>query len=195
MEERKLGKTEMDFNEARDKAELMAAYLCLKFSWMKSFRFKGDVGFRANRKKESLRKKEAAGEEISFGLNMILTYEDEEGNIRETDIVLKHKERPFYEIVFTALAKKPTTADLVKQWKDTWLILYSGGTPVNPKAILVTKLGEFPEQCFVKVNEQKVKRGRFRMAFGKWAKWSPAKQVNIFGEGIDKEFEKIRRNK
>ena len=187
------GKTETDFLQARDKCLQMAEALKKKFDWIIDFRFKGDPNFYASRKKAKMRELEEAGEEISFGLNMVLTYRDKDDIVKETDIVLRHKEKPFYDFYFKAIAENPTVDDLVNQWKNTWFILYSGGTVEEPKAVVVTKFTELHKQCFVSA-ESKDHRGRFRISFAKWIKWVPFQQVNIFGESSDLLFERIRKD-
>ena len=187
-----IGKTQADFEGAKNRCFQMAEALKRKFDWILSIRFKGDSSFHASRKKAKMRGLEEAGEEISFGLNMVLTYKDENDIIREIDVVLRHKEKPFYDFYFKAIAANPTVDDLINQWKDTWFILYSGGTVEEPKAVVVTKFTELHKQCFVSA-ESKGHRGRFKISFAQWVKWVPFKQVNIFGESSDILFERIRK--
>jgi len=187
------GVIEKDFLKAKEITERVTASLLKKYPWMKSFRFMGDISYRPSRRKEYIKAAVDRGEEVSFGLNMELTYLDLKGKKRTTEVIVKYKDHPFYDINFKTYTNNPTTDDLIRQFKDTWIILASGGTPEEPTAFLVTKLGEYPVQCFVDASS-KGHRNRWKIAFHKYLKWKPVKQVSLFGETIAAEFDKIRRN-
>lgn len=193
--ERKIGKTEKDFLEAKNKTLAIADRLIRKYPWILSFRFKGDSDYHLFRKREDMRKIAEEGEEVSFGLNMIMTYLDEKNKERETEVVLRHKDKPFYNIHFKALADNPTKDDLIKQWKDTWIILFSGGTVETPKAVIVAKFGEYPLECFVNASH-KGHPGRWKLEFTRFLKWIPFGIIDIFGnDPIKEQFEKIRKQR
>lgn len=192
-EERGQGIIEKDFLKAKEITERVTSSLLKKYPWMCKFRFKGDISYRPSRRKEGIKAAVDRGEEVSFGLNMELLYVDQNDDHKVTEVIVKYKDHPFYDISFKTYTNNPTTDDLIKQFKDIWIILASGGTPEEPTAFLVTKLGEYPVQCFVDASS-KGHRNRWKIAFNKYLKWKPVKQVNLFGETIAAEFEKIRRN-
>lgn len=187
------GKTQTDFELAREKSLQMAESLKKKFPWMKDFRFVGDSGFKPGRKKKAMKKLADEGEEVSFGLNMILTYENEKGETEETEVILRHKDKPFYDIHFKSFVDNPKINNLIAQWEDTWIILFSGGTIGDPKAVIVAKFGEYPAECFVDASH-KGHPGRWKLSFAKWLKWVPCNMVDIFGnDPVKEQFEKIRK--
>ncbi len=192
MSERKQGQIEQDFHKAKEITERVIASLQKKYKWMLSFRFKGDISYRPSRRKETIKAAVDRGEEVSFGLNMEMTYLDTQNKERTVDVIVKYKDHPFYDYFFKSYVPEPTIDDLCEQFKNTWIILASGNTPEDPSAFIVTRLGEYPVQCFVDASS-KGHRNRWKLAFNKYLKWRPAKQVSIFGETIHNEFEKIRR--
>jgi len=160
---------------------------------MCKFRFKGDIEYHSSRRKEGIKAAVDRGEEVSFGLNMELLYVDKNNDHKITEVIIKYKDHPFYDISFKSYVNNPTVDDLVEQFKGIWIILASGGDPEEPSAFIVTKLGEYPVQCFVDASA-KGHRGRWKIAFNKYLKWKPVKGTNLFGESITKEFEKIRND-
>jgi hypothetical protein len=193
--EKKRGRFDMDFEKAK-KASLEASEaLKKKFDWILDFRWAGDITFKPGRLKSGVKEQADKGEEVSFGLNMIMTYLDEKKKKKETQIVIRHKAKPFYEYTFKSYVPKPTKEDLVKQMEKIWILLESGGTPAKPKAVILTRLGEYPFEC-IKNAEGKKKghAGQFRIAFAKWAKYTLCDSVDIFGEDpIEALFLKIRK--
>jgi hypothetical protein len=187
------GQIETDFIKAKEITERITAALLKKYKWMKSFRFMGDIEFHPSRRKEGIKAAVDRGEEVSFGLNMELVYLDLNGKECNTEVIVKYKDHPFYDVHFKSYVPNPTPNDLVKQFEDTWIILASGGDPEEPTAFIVTRLGEYPIQCFVDASS-KGHRGRWKIAFNKYLKWKPVKSVSLFGDTIENEFEKIRRN-
>lgn len=191
--ERKLSNTERDFLQAKSNAERMSASLLKRFSWMKSFRWKGDATFHPGRRKESVEREAANGKETSFGLNMELTYLDLNNQEKTAEVIFRFKEKPFYDAAFKSYKKNPTTQDLIDQYKHTWIIFASGGTPEDPKAYIVAKLGDYRDLCFTPQTEHG-RITKYRMSFARWAKWNSANQVDIFGHlSINERFEQIRR--
>jgi len=191
MPERKLGKIEKDFLEAKEITKRTSEGLKEKFDWIEDFRFAGDISFKPNRTKVSIQEATERNEEVSFGLNMIMTYYDIKKIKRETEVVIKYRVSPFYDIMFKSYIKNSVLADVTKQFKNIWIILASGGTPEAPTAFIVTKLGEYPEQCFTSTTNN-----RWKISFNKYLKWKSAKQLSIFGDDmIADEFNKIRKEK
>lgn len=191
-EERGQGVIERDFLKAKEITERVANALMKKYSWMISFRFMGDISYHPSRKKETIKAAVDRGEEVSFGLNMELTYLNQLDQECYTEVIIKYKELPFYDVHFKSYVPNPTSDDLIKQFENTWIILASGNTPEDPSAFIVTRLGEYPVQCFVDASA-KGHRGRWKIAFNKYLKWKPVKAVSLFGETIANEFEKIRK--
>lgn len=149
--------------------------------------------FKGGRRKESVEREIAAGRETSFGLNMELTYLDLKNQEKKCEVIFRFKEKPFHDIFFKSYKKDPTTADLIKQFENTWIILGSGGTPEDPKAYVVAQTKDYSGLCFTPQFD-KGKISKYRIAFGAWAKWVPSKQVDIFGKySIDEIFERIRK--
>jgi hypothetical protein len=188
------GKTGEDYEELVRKSRKQADILLKKFSWLKEFRFAGDVAFKAGRRKTHVKAAADRGEEVSFGANMAVTYLDHKNKEKHTFMVLRYREKPTYHIDFKSWEANPTKQDLINQMKDTWIYLTTGGTLEQPKAAILTKLGEYPEECLRKVNSQD-KAGRFTLSFAKWIKFTPLIKANIFGE--DPEvllFDKLRRS-
>ena len=190
-EERGKGIIEQDFLKAKEITFRVAEGLLRKYRWMKEFRFMGDIEYHPSRRKEGIKAAVDRGEEVSFGLNMELTYLDRNGHPLKTEVIIKYKDHPFYDVSFKSYVNNPSLKDLVEQFRDIWIILASGGDPEEPSAFIVTKLGEYPVQCFVDASA-KGHRGRWKIAFNKYLKWKPVKGINLFGESIAKEFEKIR---
>ena len=191
--ERKLGRTEADFLHARENSERMSQALLKRYSWIKGFRFKGDINFRSSRKKADVERDVAKGKEVSFGLNQEMTYEDFKGNFQKVDVIFRFKELPFYEIYLKSYKRKPTIEDLIEQFKNTWIILGSGNIPEEPKAMIIFKADILPKQCFVPVLEYG-KVVKFKVSFSKWLRWVAGKQADIFGDNLVNEmFKKIRR--
>lgn len=188
------GKTGEDYEELVRKSRIQADQLLKKFDWLKEFRFAGDVSFKAGRRKTHVKAAAERGEEVSFGANMAVTYLDCNNKVRHTYMVLRHRDKPTYHVDFKSWEANPTTQDLIKQMKDTWIYVTTGGTIKQPKAAILTKLGEYPEECIKKINT-KAQTGRFTLSFAKWIKYTPLLKANIFGE--DPEillFEKLRRS-
>jgi len=191
--ERKLGKTEFDFLKAKEVASRAAESLKKKYPWIKDFRFMGDTSFKSNRSKASIKAAVDRGEEVSFGLNMMMTYVDLKGKVRISQVILKFKDHPFYSIVFKSYTEGSTLDDVRKQFENTWVILASGNTPEEPTAYVVAKISDFPAQCFTPIESRSGKE-RWNIMFNKYIKWKPAKQMSIFGDDvINDEFEKIRK--
>ena len=191
-----MGKTfkiEADFLRAKENTQRMGEALKKKYDWIKDFRWKGDISFKPNRSKKSMQTEADAGKEVSFGLDQVMTYIDLKGKEQQTDIIMRFKPTPFYDVYFKAMKENPTSDDLVAQMKDTWIYLASGGTSESPKAIIVTKLGEYPKACFVNAEGTHGHKGRFKIAFNKFIKWRPVTLKTIFGETVDTEFEKMRK--
>jgi hypothetical protein len=191
-EEKKTFRIEEDFLKAKENTIKMGNALKEKFDWIKDFRWRGDISFKPNRSKKSVKQDSDAGKEVSFGLDQIMTYIDENGIEKWSPIIMRFKPTPFYDVYFKAMKENPTPADLIEQMKDVWIYLGSGGTPENPKAIILTKLGEYPIECIVNAEGNKGHKGRFKIAFNKWVKWNATNVPNIFGETSDKLFDKIR---
>ena len=196
MSDKKPFKIEEDFLKAKENAENMSKSLLEKFPWIKSFRFKGDSSFTPGRSKEKIKKKAEAGEEVSFGLNQEMIYIDLKGDEKRVDIIMKYKPKPFYSINLKAMSKNPTVEEFINQMKDTWVYLASGGSPENPKSVLITKIDWFPIQCFKLIVEKDSKfksTGRFRINFGKVISWKSVKSIDLFGKRTaTEEIKKIR---
>ena len=186
-------KIEQDFLRAKENTLKMGEALLKKYDWIKSFRWKGDISFKSNRSKKSVKKEADAGKEVSFGLDQVMTFIDVNGVERTADIIMRYKPTPFYDVYFKAMKENPTPNDLKEQMKDVWIYLASGGSPEAPKAIIVTRLGEYPIQCIKNAEGNKGHKGRFKVAFSKFIAWKPSNMKNLFGETTDSEFEKIRK--
>lgn len=189
--EKKLGKTNQDFLKAKETCEKVAACLKKKHDWILDLRFAGDISFKSNRKKASIKDAAEKGEEVSFGLNMIMTYLDEKGKKKETQVIIRHKPKPFYIVALKSYIPNPTRDDLVKQMENVWIYLLSGGTPEKPKAIALTRLDELPIECLT--DYSKSQKGKFGIHFSKWVKYVPIGR-NILGDDNETElFSKLRK--
>jgi len=188
-----MGRFETDFIHAKKNAEKMSQMLLKKYRWMKSIRFLGDIAFKPNRTKESVDLAQSRGEEISFGLNMELSYIDLLSKEKKAEIIFRFKPKPFYDVYFKPYKKNPTTENLIEQFKDTWVICGSGNMPESPKAFAVFKVSELPTGCFVPCHEHG-KIIKFKIAFAKWVQWNSTGQIiNLFGGNIiDDLFGQIR---
>lgn len=192
LSEKGKGKTAKDFEKTKANTLIIAERLKKRFDWILDFRWAGDITFKEGRRKTDVQAAAERGEEVSFGLNMVMTYLDEKKKKRETQIIMRHKDKPFYSINLKSWVKNPQRSDLVKQMKGVWILLSSGGTIEKPKAIVLTTLGEYKEECLVNA-EAKGQAGRFALQFAKWAKFTLC-STNIFGEDAEaKLFEKIRK--
>jgi len=189
----RLSQTEYDFLQAKDRSERMAQSLMKRFKWIKAIRFKGDVKFHPGRNKASAERDAKLGLEVSFGLNMEMTYLDLKNQEKKCEVIFRFKEKPFHNIFFKSYKKNPTIQDLIDQFKNTWIILASGNIPEDPKAYVVAQTKNYPNLCFTPQYD-KGKIVKYRIAFGSWAKWVPAKQFDIFGNNsVDEIFERIRK--
>ena len=191
-EKKSKGKTGDDFEKLVKNSQIQIESLMKRYPWILSWRWAGDIAFKAGRRKTEIKKKADAGEEVSFGANMIVTYLDEKNKKRETQMLLRHKDKPFYSFNLKSWEAHPTKEDLQKQMKGIWIYLSSGGTIENPKAVVLTTLGEYPIAC-LKHAEAKGQKGRFSLSFSRWIKFT-LRGLDIFGEDAEsKLFEKIKR--
>jgi len=188
-----MGRFETDFLQAKKNAEEMSRTLLKKYSWMEKFRFLGDIAFRPNRTKASVDLARSQGKEVSFGLNMELSYINLLGKEKKAEIIFRFKPKPFYDIYFKPYKKNPTTKNLIEQFKDTWVICGSGNVPEAPKAFAVFKVSKLPTGCFVPCYEHG-KIIKYKIAFQKYSGWNSTGQIiNLFGGNIiDDLFGQIR---
>jgi hypothetical protein len=190
--ETKKGKTNEDFENLVKRSQIQIESLMKRHPWILSWRWAGDITFKAGRRKTEIKKKADKGEEVSFGANMIVTYLDEKNKKRETQMLLRHKDKPFYSFNLKSWEERPNREDLQKQMKGIWIYLSSGGTIEEPKAVVLTTLGEYPVEC-LKNAEAKGQKGRFTLSFAKWIKFT-LRGLNVFGEDAEVELmKKIRR--
>lgn len=190
--EKKLGKTNKDFLQAKETSLIVAENLKKKHKWILDLRFAGDISFRSSRRKSEIKEAADRGEEVSFGLNMVMTYLDKKNKKKETQIIIRHKPKPFYNVYLKSYVENPTAPDLVKQMDGIWIYLLSGGTPDKPKAIALTRLGEYPPECIADASS-KGHKNQFVLHFNKWIKYTLV-GTTILGDDAEVElFEKIRR--
>jgi hypothetical protein len=190
--ETKKGKTNQDFEMTKEKSLKIAEILKAKHKWILDLRFTGDISFKSGRRKTEIKAAADRGEEVSFGLNMTMTYLDEKNKKRETQIIIRHKDKPFYNVYLKSYIPNPTKEDLIKQMVGIWIYLLAGGTVEKPKAIALTKLGEYPPECIADASA-KGQRGRFVLHFNKWIKYTLLGNT-IFGEDAEIElFNKLRK--
>ncbi len=191
--EKKKGRTQLDHEKAVENARKIAAGMMERLPWIRLIEFIGDPSYKSGRRRDKIRDLIDAGEEVSFGLNMRIVYEDIDGNIKETEAVIKYRNKKTKELPFRALKENPTREDLIKQWSKVWLIIYMGGTVEKPQSIVVTILGEFPVDAFVK-SHSKEHKGQWRLLFGKWVDSYPCRyKTDLFNNTRDTIFDKIRR--
>ncbi len=191
--DRKMSQTEFDFNHAKENCEKMSLSLMKKYRWIRGARFLGDVTFKPGRKKESVELAAKRGVEFSFGLNMELILFDLTNKLKTIEVMFRFKEKSFRDVFFKSYKKNPTTDDLVEQLRNTWIILGSGNMPEDPSAYVVAKISDYPRLCFTPQLD-KGKVVKYRISFGQWSKWVPAKQYDIFGNlTIDEMFERMRK--
>jgi len=180
------GKTQLDFEYARENSIILAKRLMSKFPWIVNIDFCGDPNFRSGRRKELMKKLYDKGEEISFGLNMNMTYLDFNNIKKQTEVVLKYKPRaPFNYILVKCFVEKATIYDCYEQWKNIWLIPFTGGTVHNPKSVAVVKVGNLNPKLHIRPVKSDKVRGAFRLHFLKYTKWCSLSANSLFpGEGL-----------
>lgn len=192
MSEKGKGKTNQDFDNLKENTETRIKILVKKYDWIKDWRFIGNIAFKSGRRKTEMKKLADAGEEVSWGANILVTYINHKGKERKTCMIMRHKPKPYSHIDLQSWEKNPTMEDLKKQMKDTWIYLTSGGTVENPTAVALSKLGEYDERC-LKPTPAKGKQHRFTLFFKKWIKFTLC-GINIFGEDAEAVLlEKIRK--
>lgn len=183
----------LDYDEAKDKAERMSKRLLQMFPWIKNIRFKGNAEFQPGKRKAQVVKELAEGKEVSFGLNMEMTYLDLKNMEKTCEIVLRFRDHAFNDINLKSYVDNPTTQDLINQYKNTWLIFASGNTPENPSAFVVAKTSDYHNKCF-RLRHENGKVSKVNINFGAWAKWIPVGLKDIFGESlVDQAFDRIRQ--
>lgn len=180
---RKRCKIELDLFKGKQRVEQMAEGLKEKCDWIKGFKFRSKVTW--------IKNKQQMKEEEPFGLDMVMNYVDRKGKIKEKIIVFKYSKDRFYNIYLKTYLEKYTFKDLQEQFSNTCLVLGSGGTPKNPKGIIIVPVSFFPEKFFVNAS-YKNNRCRTQLQFGLLVQWKSVLYRDLFGDSINKELEKLR---